>query len=112
MTIEKYNLPIKVFYGNLLRMGIRLKVKDGQLRISGNRELVTPVLRVEIEKRAEHLVDLLSPQPPQEMASHFGRLLTLDELKTALTTAQFLQARVDACPVNGGWILTMQKEGL
>lgn len=107
--ISRYGLPVKIFYGNLLKMGITLGVKDGQLRVGGNKEAITPVMREEILKRADQLVELLTPAPSPEMVSHFGRLLTLDELKTALNTADLLKERVDAIPVNGGWLLVTAK---
>lgn len=110
MTLERYNFPVKIFYSNLLKMGIRLRVKDGSLRIGGNKELATPTLREEIEKRAEMLVDMLTPPPSPEMASHFERLLTLDELKQALNTAEFLREKVECWPMNGGWLLTTGKD--
>ena len=109
MNIDSYGLPIKIFYGNMLKIGLKFKVVDGQLRVGGNTEVLTPVIEEEITMRVEQLVALLTPAPSQEMASHFGRLLTLDELKTALNTAQFLKERVDAIPVNGGWILVTSK---
>lgn len=111
-TLERYNLPIKIFYANLLAMGIRLRVKNGSLRIGGKKELATPVLQEEISKRAEHLIALLTPAPSPQLESHFGRLLTLDELKQAFATAEFLREKVDATPVNGGWLLTTAKEGI
>lgn len=110
MSLDRWNLPVKIFYANLLHMGITLRVKDGALRIGGNKELCTPVLQAEIEKRAEHLIDMLTPEPPKEMASAFGRLLTLDEMKQALNTANFFEVKVDALPVNGGWLLTTAKD--
>lgn len=110
MTLERFNLPIKIFYANLLAMGIKLRVKNGELRIGGNTELCTPVLQTEIEKRAEHLIAMLTPEPPKEMASHFGRLLTLDEMKQALNTANFFEIKIDALPCNGGWLLTIAKD--
>lgn len=108
--MERYNMPIKIFYANMLHLGLKFRVVDGQLRVGGNREMLTKPVQEEIAKRAEHLIDLLTPPPSPEMASHFGRLLTLDELKAALNTAAFLGEKVDAWPVNGGWILTTGKE--
>lgn len=105
-TLERYNMPVKIFYANLLKMGIKLRVKNGELRISGNKELATPTLQAEIVKRAEMLVDMLTPPPSPELASHFERLLTLAELKQALTTAEFLREKIDCWPVDGGWLLT------
>lgn len=106
MSLARYNMPIKIFYSNLLKMGIKLKVQDGQLRAGGNRDLLTPVMRDEITKRAEHLIDMLTPPPSPEMERYFGRLLLLDELKEALNTAQLLNEKVESTPVNGGWLLT------
>lgn len=109
MGIERYNLPIKIFYSNMLHIGLKLKVVNGELKVGGNMEIVTPVIEEEIVKRAEHLIDLLTPAPCVEMARYFGRLLTLDQLKVALNAAQQLQEPVDAFPVNGGWILVTSK---
>lgn len=109
MTLDRYNLPIKVFYGNMLKIGIKFRVAEGQLKVKDTQKIMTPVLQEEISKRAEHLIALLTPAPPEEMASHFGRLLTLEELKQALNTAAFLREKVDATPCNGGWILTTAK---
>lgn len=111
MSIARYNMPIKIFYGNMLKIGIKFKVVDGQLKVGGNTEQITPVIEEEVIKRAEYLVEMLTPAPSKELASHFGRLLTLDELKVGLNTAQFLQEKVDAFPVNGGWILLTSKNG-
>lgn len=107
--MERYGIPVKIFYANMLKIGITFTVQDGQLKVGGDRTLLTPVIKEEIIKRKDHLIDLLTPPPSPEMASHFGRLLTLDELKTALHTADFLQERVDSFPVNGGWILVTSK---
>lgn len=107
--ISRYNLPIRIFYANLLKMGITLRVVDGQLKVGGRKDLVTPPLRDEIKRRASHLVDLLEVAPPEEMASCFDRLLTQKELVAALNTAEFLGVKVDSLPVNGGWLLTMAK---
>ena len=109
MSLARYNMPVKLFYGNMLKIGLKFRVKDGQLKVGGNREVLTPVLQDEIAKRAELLIALLTPPPSPEMESHFGRLLTLDELKVALNTAQMLGERVDSLPVNGGWLLTTVK---
>lgn len=101
--------PIRVFYGNMLKIGVKIKVVDGQLRVGGNMEIVSPAIEEEIVKRAEHLIDMLTPAPSEQMARHFGRLLTLEQLKVALNEAQQLQERVDSFPVNGGWILVTSK---
>lgn len=109
MNIDNYGLPIKIFYGNMLKIGIKFKVVDGQLKVGGNTDVITPVIQEEIVKRAEFLVDLLTPAPCKEMAGYFGRLLTLEQLKVALNAAQVLKERVDAYPVNGGWLLVTSK---
>lgn len=109
MGIERYNLPIKIFYGNMLKIGVKFNVVDGQLKVGGRMDIVTPVLEDEIIKRSSHLVEMLTPGPSPEMAGYFGRLLKLEELKVALNAAQQLQERVDAYPVNGGWILVTSK---
>lgn len=109
MALARYNMPIKIFYGNMLKIGLKFRVKDGQLKVGGNREVLTPVLQEEIAKRAEMLIDMLTPPPSPEMASHFGRLLNLKELKTALETAIMLNEKVDSFPVDGGWLLVTGK---
>lgn len=109
MSIERYNLPIKIFYANMLRIGLKFKVRNGELRVGGNTDVLTPVLQEEIAKRADHLVALLTPPPSVAMEHYFGRLLTLKELKTALEAATMNNDRVDSWPVNGGWLLTTAK---
>jgi hypothetical protein len=109
MNINDYGLPIKIFYANMLRIGVTFELVDGRLRVGGNLDIMTPVIQDEIIKRREHIVDLLTPAPSAEMASYFGRLLTRDEVLTALNTAKFLNEAVDALPVNGGWLLTTDK---
>lgn len=110
MTLERYNMPVKLFYGNMLKIGLKFKVKDGQLKVGGNKDALTPVLKDEIAKRAELLIDLLTPPPSEEMERYFGRLLVLKELGEALRLAEMLNEKVDSLPVNGGWILTTGKE--
>jgi hypothetical protein len=63
--------PIRIFYANLLRAGIKLKVVNTQLRVGGNTEVLSPVHRDEILKRAEHLIELLSPKVPEALRPYF-----------------------------------------
>jgi hypothetical protein len=100
--------PIRVFYANLLQHGVTLHVVEGALQVRGNTRSLSPTYREEIVKRKDHLIDLLSVQPPEELESYFGRLLTLSELKEALWTAERLQVKVRATPVNSGWLLEME----
>lgn len=103
------NNPIRIFYGNLLYIGVKLRVKDGQLRISGNIEALSPVYRDEIQKRKEHLIDLLDVTPPEELAPYFFRLLKVTELTEALRIAERIQVGVKSLPVNGGWLIELEK---
>jgi len=107
--LSRYGIPVKIFYINMLKLGLKFRVVDGQLKIGGNRELLTDAVKAEITKRAEFLIEMLTPPPSPEMASHFGRLLTLDELLVALNTAQMLNENIDSSPVDGGWLLTTGK---
>lgn len=110
MSLARYNIPIKIFYANMLKIGIKLRATNGALKVGGNRELLTPVLQDEITKRAEHLIEMLTPPPSEGMAHYFGRLLKLEELQQALRTAEALGERVDAWPIDGGWLLTTGKD--
>lgn len=107
--MQRYGFPVKIFYVNMLKIGITISAENGRLKVSGNREAITPVIKEEIIKRSEQLVDLLTPAPSPEMASCFGRLLTLDELTQALHTAELLRERVDSYPLDGGWLLVTSK---
>jgi hypothetical protein len=104
-----YGLPIRVFYANLLKAGLELRVDNSKLVVDGNVDILSPVLKEEIVKRSKHLIELLTPAPTGELAPYFGRLLYLDELKQALTTAEQLKVIVDATPCNGGWLLSTAK---
>lgn len=99
------NKPIRIFYANLLRMGIKLKVVNGQLRVGGNAELLSPVLKEEISKRAEHLIDLLSPEIPVALLPYFYRLIKLDELRDAIDIAEQMGISLRTTPANGGWLI-------
>lgn len=99
------NKPIRIFYANLLRMGITVRAVNGTLKVGGNRELLTPVLKEEIRMRAEHLVELLSPEIPEPLEPYFGRLLLLDELKQAIGIAEQMGLSLRQTPANGGWLI-------
>jgi hypothetical protein len=109
MARTDYGKPIRVFYANLLHMGLTLHVANSKLVVDGNVDILSPVLKEEIIKRKRFLIDLLTPEPVEELSPYFGRLLRLDELKEALRLAEPLPAKVDATPVNGGWLLTTGK---
>jgi hypothetical protein len=109
MANDGYGLPIKYFYANLLKAGLALRVDKGKLIVEGDIDIVSPVLKEEIVKRKQFLVDMLTPVPVEELVPYFGRLLRLDELKQALTTAEQLKVTIDATPVNGGWLVTTGK---
>lgn len=106
MTVDAYGRPVLIFYANLLRAGLTLRVDNQKLVVDGNLAVCSPVLQDEIRKRSRHLVDLLSPPPPPALAAYFGRLITLGEVEAALGIAAELQADVDSTPVDGGWLLT------
>jgi hypothetical protein len=99
------NKPIRVFYGNLLRIGIRLRVVNGTLRVKDTQGIMTPVLKEEIGKRASHLVELLSPDVPAELEPFFYRLIKLDELQDAIGIAEMLGISLRHTPANGGWLI-------
>jgi hypothetical protein len=102
-----FGKPLVIFYANLLRHGITLHVVDGALQVRGNTKSLAPAYREEIIKRREHLITMLSVQPPEELESYFGRLLMLPELKDALWTAERIKVKVRATPVDSGWLLQM-----
>lgn len=106
MTLE-LNKPIVIFYANLLRHGITLRVVDGQLRVGGATGSLSPVYRDEISRRAEHLTALLSHPVPDELASYHGRLLNVSDTVPVLGTAEQIDADVRLTPVDGGWLMTM-----
>lgn len=97
--------PIRIFYANMLRIGLTFRVRGVQLRVGGNKEILTPVLKDEIAKRAEHLIALLSPEVPEELAPYFHRLIKMDELKEAIRIAEVLGISLRSTPVNGGWLI-------
>lgn len=97
--------PIRIFYANMLRIGLTLRVRNGQLKVGGNMAIMTPVLREEIVKRAEHLIALLSPEVPEQLEPYFYRLLKLDELKEAIYVAEMMGISLRTTPVNGGWLI-------
>lgn len=109
MAKIEFGKPIKVFYANLLAIGVEVNLDEatGRLIVDGNLDCLSPIYREEIVKRAKHLQALLRAAPPTELAPYFGRLLHLAELYSALYLAETLGAMVDALPVNGGWLLTM-----
>lgn len=97
--------PIRVFYGNLLRVGIIIRANNGTLKVGGNRELLTPVLKEEIAKRAEHLLELLSPEVPEPLEPYFHRLISVDEVKQAVGIAEQMGISLRQTPVNSGWLI-------
>lgn len=100
--------PIRIFFANLLAIGITFKVVNGQLKVGGNMQIMTPVLQEEIIKRASHLIELLAPEVPVELEPFFYRLLRVDELKEAIRVAEVLGISLRQTPVNGGWLIEMQ----
>lgn len=103
-----HGFPIRAFYANLLRSGITLRVVNGQLKVGGKLEILSPVYREEIAKRAEHLIDLLSPEVPEPLQPYFYRLLKVDELKEAVGIAEQMGISLRQTPVNSGWLIEIQ----
>jgi hypothetical protein len=97
--------PIRIFYANLLHAGLTFRVYDGQLKIGGKRELLSPVVREEIKRRAEHLIELLSPEIPEALEPYFYKLIKVDELKEAIGVAEQMGMSLRTTPVNGGWLI-------
>ncbi len=100
-----YNAPIRIFYANLLRFGFRLSVAEGQLQVRGPMQTLSPAYRDEIVRRRQHLIDLLSPEPPEPLAPYAYRLLTLAECNQALEIAKQMAYPIQSYPVDGGWLL-------
>ena len=104
------NKPIRIFYANLLRIGITLRVVDGVLRIGGNgREFLSPAYREEIERRAPQLIELLSPPVPEPLKPYAGRLLSVYETEVVTEIAAAIDAHITPFPANGGWVLLMRR---
>jgi len=104
MTLDT-NKPIRIFYANLLRSGIKLKVENGKLKVGGNMEIMTPVYQDEIIKRAEQLIELLSPEVPEPLLPYFYRLIKVDEVKEAVGIAEQMGISLRQTPVNSGWLV-------
>jgi len=99
--------PIIIFLGNLYYIGVTSRVADGQLRIGGDTAKLSPAYRDEIRRRAEHLIELLSPPVPDELAPYFGRLFRAGDCPNVLAIAERLDVDVRLVPVDGGWLMTM-----
>lgn len=100
-----YGFPVRIFYANLLRMDIHLRVRDGKLKVTGRMDLCTPVLQDEIIKRAEQLIELLSPEVPEPLLPYFYRLIKVDEVKEAVGIAEQMGISLRQTPVNSGWLV-------
>lgn len=100
--------PIRIFYANMLRIGLKLRVVNGQLKVKDTQGIMTPVLQAEIVKRAEHLIELLSPEVPEQLQDYFYRLLKVDELRDAIAIAEIMGISLRTTPVNGGWLIEIQ----
>jgi hypothetical protein len=97
--------PIRIFYANMLKIGIIISLKNGKLIVEDQQSVLTPVLQDEIVKRAQHLIDFLSPYTPEELKPYCYKLLTIAQLKEALTIANERSLGLKQTPVNGGWLL-------
>ena len=102
---DTFNNPIRIFYANLLYLGIKVGIEDGQLVISGKTRHLSPAYQDEITKRSKHLIELLSVEAPEELAPYCLRLISNCELTDALCIADRIQANTRGLPVNGGWLL-------
>lgn len=100
-----YGLPVRIFYANCLRSGLTLHVINGKLKVGGNMEILSPVYREEIIKRADHLIELLSPEVPEPLLPYFYRLLKVNEVKEAVGIAEQMGISLRQTPVNMGWLL-------
>lgn len=105
-----FNAPIKIFYANLLFIGVKMRVKDGQLRISGAIEKLSPVYQEEIVKRKSHLIEMLSQQPPDALRPYFFRLLSVNEVKEASVIANQMKIELTQMPVAGGWLVGLSHQ--
>lgn len=99
--------PIIIFLGNLYYLGFTVAVVDGRLRIGGDTTKLSPAYRTEIQRRAEHLIELLSPPVPDELAPYFGRLFRAGDCPNVLAIAERLGVDVRLTPVDGGWLMLM-----
>lgn len=97
--------PIRIFYANLLRAGLKLRVVNGQLKVGGNTEILSPVLQEEIIKRAAQLTELLAPEVPEALRPYFYRLIKVNEVKEAVGIAEQMGISLRQTPVNSGWLL-------
>jgi hypothetical protein len=104
-----FGKPVKVFLGNLYFLGVKVRVVDGQLRITGDTAKLSPAYREEIVRRSEQLIDLLSPAVPEELRPYFSRLISVDEVVDAMGIAERIDAHLLTSPVNGGWLCVMGK---
>lgn len=102
------NKPIRIFYANLLRMGIYPRAYNGKLKVTGRMDLCTPVLQEEIVKRSEQLIELLSPEVPELLQPYFYRLINVGEVKEAIGIAETMGVSLRQTPVNSGWLLEIQ----
>ena len=104
-----YNQPVRIFYANLLRHGVTLRVVDGVLKVGGDgREFLSPAYRDEIKRRAPQLIELLSPAVPEPLQSYMARLLRLDEMEAAIKIARQMEIETSEFPANGGWVLLLK----
>lgn len=97
--------PIRIFYANMLRIGLKFKVIDGQLKVKDTGNIMTPVLQDEIIKRAEQLIELLSPEVPEALQPYFYRLIKVNEVKEAVGIAEQMGISLRQTPVNSGWLV-------
>jgi hypothetical protein len=89
-------------------MGIGLRLVNGQLKVGGNTEILSPILQEEIVKRAGGLIELLAPEVPEALLPYFYRLIKVDEVKVAVGIAEQMGISLRTTPVNGGWLIEIQ----
>lgn len=106
-----YNAPIRIFYANLLRFGFTLSVEDGALKVRGPMKNLSPAYRDEIMRRKDHLIEMLSPVPPAELAPYAYRVIMRGECNEAQEIAARLGCHIEAHAVDGGWLILFAEEG-
>lgn len=68
-----YTNPIAIFWSNLSKMGVKIWAENNQLQVRAAKpELLTPVLKKEIERRAALLIEFLQKSPSTPDISNEG----------------------------------------
>lgn len=109
--MDSYGQPIAIFYANLLRHGVTVKVAEGKLKIGGDLSRISPVYRDEIVRRKEQLIDLLGANVPQELKPFVNRVIPLASAEEGIGIANQMGIKLRQYPVQGGWMLFIREEG-